>query len=306
MKIFLDILAKHLLQKHGAGLSDFTLVFPNRRSGLFFRRYLNEYAEKTMWVPEMLTINELIQELSVLQIADPMDIQFDLYDIYSKMIPNPDPFDEFYPWGEMMAADFDQLDKYMVDPSSIFKNIKELKEIDEKFGGLEEEQVDFIRQFWKNFHSGDMSKEKAVFLRTWEMLPELYTALNKILRERGEGYEGMLYKEVAELEIDTLSEKLNSKHYFFIGFNALSKCERKLFKRLKDKGTASFYWDHDISYQSDKSMEAGRFIRQNMIDFPPADDLGIFSQLKGKKKIRIFNLPTDILQANGSPVKGTR
>jgi hypothetical protein len=297
MDIFLDILAKHLLQKHGAALSNFAFVFPNRRSGLFFQRYLNDYAEETMWVPELKTINELIQDISELQIADPMDIQFDLYDIYSGMTPNPDSFDEFYPWGEMMATDFDQLDKYLVNPSSIFKNIKELKEIDEKFGGLEEEQVAFIRQFWKNFHTGDMSKEKAVFLRTWEMLPGLYSALNEHLRTRREGYEGMLYKEVAELDIDRLDEKLGAKHYFFIGFNALSKCERRLFARMKDKGVASFFWDYDISYKTASSMEAGRFIRQNMIDFPPPDDLEIFSQLQAEKKIRIFNLPTDILQA---------
>ncbi len=297
MKIFLEILAKYFFEKHGKEISDFAFVFPNRRSGLFFQRYLNDYAEETMWVPELITINELIQDVSDLRIADPMDVQFDLYDIYSKMIPTPDSFDEFYPWGEMMAADFDQLDKYLVDPSSIFKNIKELKEIDERFGGLEEEQIKFIRQFWKNFHTGDMSKEKAIFLSTWEMLPGLYSELNKFLRKKGEGYEGMLYKEVAELGIEELDEKFKSKHYFFIGFNALSKCERRIFSRLRDKGIGSFFWDYDATYKSDISMEAGRFIRKNMIDFPSPDDLGIFNQLEDKKKIRLFNLPTDILQA---------
>ncbi len=297
MNIFLEILAKHLLDKHGKSLSEFALIFPNRRSGLFFQRFLALHTKDTMWLPQIRTINELMQDLSSLQLADPIDIQFELYDIYKSLVPTPDSFDEFFPWGEMMVSDFDHLDKYLVNPEEIFKNIKELKEIDEKFGGLEEEQVEYIRKFWKNFHDGDMSKEKEVFLQTWEILPKLYHKLTNLLKSQMTGYEGMIYREVAELDIVELDKKLEAKNYIFIGFNALSLCELMLFKRLKGKGVTSFYWDYDKKYIADSNMEAGRFMRENLIAFPPADDLNIFDELNGKKEIRIFDLPTDILQA---------
>ncbi|MCA1747817.1 MAG: hypothetical protein LC655_08980, partial [Bacteroidales bacterium] len=77
-----------------------------------------------------------------------------------------------------------------MDPDAIFRNIRELKEIDEGFGGLEEEQVEFIRKFWKSFHQGDVTKEKELFLATWKLLPELYHALKEHLAEKEEGYEG--------------------------------------------------------------------------------------------------------------------
>lgn len=278
-------------------MSRMCFVFPNRRSGLFFKRFLLKHCSGTQWAPKIITINELMQEISGLQLADPLDQIIELYTIYSKLAPIPESFDTFFPWGEMMLNDFDTLDKYLVDPELLFKNISELKEIDERFGGLEEEQLEFIRKFWKNFHSGEMTREKDVFLTTWKLLPSLYKKLVAVLHSLGSAYEGMLYRDVAEMDVLKLSEKLEEEHYFFIGFNALSTSEKRFFSKLKNKNLASFYWDYDEKYISDISMEAGRFLRENLKLFPPPADLGIFSNLKNEPLVRIFDLPSDILQA---------
>lgn len=295
--MFLETLAKHILHEASDNLTDHCFVFPNRRSGLFFNRFLVKHATGTQWAPKTVTINELMQDLSGYVVADQLDILFTLYDIYLEVAPLPEQFDSFYPWGEMMINDFDNLDKYMVDPESIFRNIKELKEIDDVFGDLEKEEVEFIRKFWKSFHQGGSTREKDMFLTTWKMLPGLYRSLKKQLTEREEGYEGMLYRNVAEMDMVNLTEKLTSAHYSFIGFNALSQSEKRLFSKLRNKGMASFYWDYDERYIRDEFMEAGRFMRDNIVQFPPPVNLDIFNSLDNERDIRIFNLPSDVLQA---------
>lgn len=295
--MFLETVAKHLVSKEGETLSNRCFVFPNRRSGLFFKRFLLKHSTGTQWAPAIVTINELMQELSVMEQSDPLDLLFSVYDVYKGCTDTPDSFDTFYPWGEMMLGDFDNLDKYMVDPVSIFRNIRELKEIDEQFGELDEEHVEFIRKFWKSFHQGGDTREKEMFLSTWKMLPDIYTMLKAQLGKSREGYEGMIYRTVAEMDITEIHARLKHQHYYIIGFNALTTSEKMLFSKLQKKGVVSFYWDYDEAYINDTSMEAGRFLRENLVNFPPPDDLGIFNMLQKERAITIIDLPSDVLQA---------
>jgi hypothetical protein len=124
--MFLETLAKYVVKHVQTDPSELCFVFPNRRSGLFFKRFLVKHTTRTSWAPRIITINELMEELGGLQVADPLDIIFELYDIYKEIAVRPEPFDSFYPWGEMMISDFDTLDKYLVDPDTVFRNIREL------------------------------------------------------------------------------------------------------------------------------------------------------------------------------------
>jgi len=296
-KPFLAHLADYLYEKHNGDLSGCCIVFPNRRAGLFFRRYLSERTEKMIWSPEILGISEFITGLSTLVPADPVDLIFELYDQYSKHISFPEPVDEFWYWGEMMLADFDEIDKYMVDANSLFTNIRELRTIDEQFGGLEPEQVEFIRQFWSHFHEGVMTPEKEGFTGLWELLPKVYAKYGAALKSRGIAYEGLIYREVAQNFTEEYMPGLRWNEVIFAGFNALNSCEKKIFRALRNSSKALFFWDYDLSYLHDRNMEAGRFLRENLENYPPPIDLEQFNHYKEEKRIRIFDLPGDILQA---------
>ena len=54
---FLQEIAKTFIDKVGDELSDYCFVFPNRRSGLFFRKYLIEAANKARILPGITTIS---------------------------------------------------------------------------------------------------------------------------------------------------------------------------------------------------------------------------------------------------------
>lgn len=296
MKPILESLAKHLARQDGPGLGNMRIILPNRRAGLFLQRHLSLHIKEVQWAPRIYAINDFISENSELSLCDPVEALFSLYDIYQESVETPDPLDEFYFWGEIMLRDFDELDKYQVDPDMLFKNIIDLKMLEDALAGLDAEQIKFVRQFWAGFHEGDQTPEKEKFLDIWKLLPLLYNGLRKKLISSGEGYQGMLYREIAER---TERGELNytwEGQTLIVGFNALNSCEKKIFFWLQKHG-AEFFWDYDHQYLEDTGSEAGRFLRENMRNFPPKTKIENFRGLDEEKEIRIFELPTDVLQA---------
>ncbi|MCK5692435.1 MAG: hypothetical protein KAI08_06285, partial [Bacteroidales bacterium] len=289
-------LADYLLRTAKEGEDDLLVILPNRRAGLFLQRYLSESTDSSMWMPRVSGIGDFIESESELRLSDPVELQFRLYDIYSTMVEEAEPLDQFMPWGEMMIRDFDELDKYLVDAEQMFRNIRDLKALEEPLAGLEPEQLIFIRQFWEGFYEGDMTPEKRQFLQTWELLPRLYKKLQEELRSGGEGYQGMQYRELAERILKGEKAFERGGRTIVAGFNALNRCEKVIFSTLREHG-AAFFWDYDQRYLEDGGEEAGRFLRENIKRFPEAEKLEDFRGLDMEKQFRIFELPTDVLQS---------
>jgi hypothetical protein len=292
---FLKTLAEELIRVHGDQISELCIVFPNRRSGLFFRKYLSVAAGKTIWSPQIYTINEFMQHLSPLQPADPVELVFEVYEAYRQNINLPQSLDEFWQWGEMMLSDFDDIDKYLVDAASIYSNIKDLKEIDSHFD-LTEEQKATIRKFWGFFMSNELSAQKESFLTMWNILYPIYTQLNKSLREKGIAYEGMIYRNIASDIRSVNFPRIPWNKVIICGFNALNKAERELFRFLKKSGKGMFFWDYDNYYINDGVREAGRFMKINLEEFPP-ENLPVTFDAIHERKVDIYELPSDITQA---------
>lgn len=309
MEYFLEHLAKHIYKNYSETLEKQCLVFPNRRAGLYFMKYLSGIIKKPVWSPAIKTINELFSYLSQLGIAENEILIFELYKTYKeiseRLKKKPEPFDEFYFWGEMLLNDFDDVDKYMVDAGKLFSNLSDLKRIDTELGGLTEEQIEIIRQFWVNFNTGKPTGHKEMFLELWEILPELYVKFCNNLRNKGLAYEGMIFREVAEKCISGENLSLPWERFYFIGFNALNRCEKELFKYLKNNGKAKFYWDYDESYiDKSSSHTAGYFIRENLglfgNDMPDGWNYKTLLSASGTKR-KIISTSTDIAQVKLVP-----
>ncbi len=296
MQPILEKLARYLTDDPDSMPEETCIILPNRRAGLFLQRHLSRYMSQVGWMPHIYSITEYVNELSGLAPGDPIELLFTLYDIYRELKEQPESLDEFYYWGEIMLNDFDEIDKYMVDPEMLFRNLADLKEIEEPLAGLEESQISFIRQFWEGFHQGQTTPEKEQFLEIWKLLPILYGRLREILRKEGEGSPGMQYREIAGKIEKGMLAKPRWDRIIVAGFNALNGCEQRIFKWLQNHG-AVFFWDYDHHYVDDPAQEAGRFMRDNLTAFPPPLDLESFRGMETEKEIRIFELPTDVLQA---------
>ena len=64
MKPFLYQVAYLFYSTYKAEISRFAFVFPNRRAGLFFQKYLSEISDKPIFSPTILTINDLFIQFS--------------------------------------------------------------------------------------------------------------------------------------------------------------------------------------------------------------------------------------------------
>jgi len=299
MKIFLKEIASNLLNEYGDALAEHCIVFPNNRSILFFSKYMSELIAKPIFMPSLHTISSLLSDQSSLKQAEQVHLVFELYSIYLEASNRKESFDEFYYWGEMLINDFDDIDKYLVDPELLFTNLADLKEIDQKFGGLSEDIIAIIKQFWTNFEASNMTVEKSDFLTVWETLANVYRGFTETLKSKGLAYEGMIIREQAEIiRSGTVQWYEDINMFHFVGFNALNKCEREILRYLKEEGRARFYWDYDPWYVNDKDHEAGYFIRQNISEFPAHQDL---APVEPHCSVKVYSAPSDVAQAKLIP-----
>lgn len=265
MTYFLEHIAQSLYEEFGNTLNRHCLVFPNRRAGLYFLKYLAAGIEKPVWAPSILTINELFRSYSSLQPAGNEVLLFELYKVYKSLKKTAESFDEFYYWGDMLLNDFDDVDKYLVDASLLFRNVSDIKNIDTLFGGLTEYQIEIIRRFWTNFNQDKPTDQKTGFISIWTVLNGLYSGFRESLEKSNIAYEGMIFREFAERKTDVCLSDDRWDFVHFIGFNALNECEKSLMTRFKKAGKARFYWDYDNSFISgSKFNSAGLFLRDNI------------------------------------------
>ncbi len=307
MEYFLKRIAKSLYTEFGDNLNSHCLVFPGRRAGLFFLKYLSGEIKKPLWTPRILTINDLFYSLSKLRAAENELLLFELYKVYRSVKKSQETFEDFFYWGDMLLNDFDDIDKYLADPSGLFRNVSDIKKIDQQFGGLTQEQAEAVKRFWINFDPGKPTAEKTGFISIWSVLNDMYLAYRKSLREKNIAYEGMIFRDVAEMEPwkDLSVFKWDMIH--FIGFNALNECEKTLMLGLKKEGRARFYWDYDESYISETNLNsAGYFLKYNIRIFGndmPHDwkyDTLLSGQNKDIKR-RVIDTSSDIGQVKLIP-----
>ncbi|HXK75673.1 MAG TPA: PD-(D/E)XK nuclease family protein [Bacteroidaceae bacterium] len=291
---FLQMVAEDLYQKFGDNLNDVAVVFPNKRARLFFNEYLSHQQETPIWSPSFVNISELLEKGAKWQIADPILLICTLHKIFTQITGSKESLDDFYFWGEILIADFDDVDKQMVDADKLFQNLEDLQELTGDTSWLEPHQREALAQFFQHISLEDESEIQRQFTQLWKKLGNIYHAFKEELAQMGLSYSGMLYREIVEnLDPSTLPYK----QYCFVGFNVLNEVERQLFKKLDNAGKAIFYWDFDRFYVDNTKHEAGEFIRQNLRLFPNAIDVQQLDVLKNKKRIEIISTTTENAQA---------
>lgn len=295
MKPFLYQVATLFYQQYGAEIHRLAFVFPNRRAGLFFQKYLSEISERPLFSPSILTINDLFMQLSGMHPADKIQMLFRLYELYKQRSGSSESFDEFIYWGEMLLNDFDDIDKYMVDARMLFRNVSDLKSLDDDFNYLSPEQVQAIRSFWSSFYPKGDSPNQQHFLELWEILYDLYAGLRTSLAKDGCGYDGMIFREVVEqLEKEPMSD-FPFDQVVFVGLNALSISEERLLLALQKKGVADFYWDYVGPWVTDSDNKASFFLERNLRLFPSRMQLPATGPVQAE--IRVMGVPSAIGQA---------
>ena len=293
---FLKETAQQLLDS-GRDLKDLRVVLPNRRAGLFFTKYVGELIQQPVWMPEVVTIEQLVYQLAGKTPTDDLTLVFELYEEYRSLQKEAEPFDRFYHWGELILKDFNDLDQFLAPVKQVYAHLAEIKEFESDLSFLTEEQWALIAQFWKAFERQNET-EKERFLKFRQILGSLYEGFQERLQTSGMAYGGQLYRQVAST---TEAIVKPDKQLIFIGFNAFTLAEEKIITHFIAAFGAEIFWDVDAYYLDDKLQEAGLFFRDYIKDpvlgktFPER----IPDEIKKKgSQIHTHSIPLKTNQAN--------
>ena len=300
MKTFLEYVAEDIINKYGTNLSRTAVVFPNKRAALFLNEHLVRLAGKPIWSPSYITISELFRRHTQLVTGDQIKLICDLYKTYTEVTESDETLDHFYGWGQVMLADFDDIDKNMADANKVFCNLRDLHELDD-VSYLSPEQVETLKLFFSNFSEDKTTELKKRFMKIWSRFGDIYRLYNERLEAQGIAYEGALYRKVATDD----SVDFDFDRYIFVGFNVLQRVEQLLFSKLQKMGKAKFYWDFDDYYLATKKghvnpSEAGHYIKQYLPYFTnelDTNDADIYRNFRKAKKITYASATTEDVQA---------
>ena len=296
-KSFQQELCEKLLERHGGDLSSLILLFPSLRARAFFNSALASYSDKPIWQPKWTTIDELMENASGIVRGERIRLITELFKIY-KRYHSEEKFDRFYFWGDMLIADFDMIDKYLVDANQLLRNLEDIKELEADVSYITDERQLRIISFWKSIGDNDsLSEQKKRFLKVWRSLPKIYKEFRERLLSLKFAYPGLIYRTAIERIERGEDVKLPSKRIVVAGFNALSESERRLFKHLSRREPgAEFYWDYDDYYTHNSEHEAGMFMRKNIIDYPATEQISSDNFARIKKRIRSIACVSNVVQ----------
>jgi len=300
MKPFLQEVAEDLVEKFGAELQHCAIIFNNKRPAAYLQKHLADLIQKPFFSPSFFTVQEFFAQSTQARLADFYLQFFTLHKIYNRLLAeegmDPISSNQFFPLAKIMLADFAQIDIDLVDANKIYRDLEDISVINQEFDYLSPEQYQFLSQFWTSYSEGKHKKQQELFIRMWRRMPKLYHRFHATLKEQGFLTNGAVYRNLAEDQdgVSAFIKPYEKGKIIFVGFNALSAAEAKIFKRLQEANLALFYFDADSYYLDDPLQEAGLFLRKNL------GPLGIKNVFEGKASL----MKTESHEVNVYKVQG--
>jgi len=281
---FLDKIAKILIDTYSEKLSNTIVVLPNKRAKIFLVEALKIQVDTNILSPEIISIEEFIQEVASVRAVDPIELLFEFYEVYLSITEKSGQksFEVFANWAKTLLLDFNEIDRYLLDPSHVLSYLKDIEDI--KKWGIEVENKTQLLENYIDF---------------WKLLPNYYQSLYNHLLNKGIGYQGLIYREAVN-NINHFSNSIKEKKYVFAGFNALNAAEERIIQHLIAAGQAQIYWDIDQTFLNDPYHDAGLFVRRfkkSWKHYKSKPFEWIVNDFSQSKNIQVIGTPKTIGQA---------
>jgi hypothetical protein len=270
MNPFLKEVAQDLITKFGDDLQHCTIVFNNNRPATYLRKYLADIVQKPFFSPAIYTIQEFFAQSLNERVADFYLQFFSLLKIYNQLLAEEGlpamKSSQFFPLAKIILSDFSQIDNDLVDAEQLYREMEDVAQINLEFDYLSKEQYEFLAQFWQSYSQGKHKKQQELFIKMWRRMPKLYHLFHQELLSQNYITNGQVYRRLANTDLANLSftKGLQKGKIIFVGFNALTRAEATVFKKLQESNKALFYFDTDSYYVEDDLQEAGLFLRKNL------------------------------------------
>ncbi|MBD3582118.1 PD-(D/E)XK nuclease family protein [Flavobacterium selenitireducens] len=281
---FLDKLAQKILEVTQGNLTNATVILPNRRAKVFLIEALRKQIGATAFAPSIISIEDFIQDVASVRSIDNVELLFAFYEIYLSVTDKDEQqnFELFANWAKVLLQDFNEIDRYLLDPYKVLNYLKAIEDI----------------KHW----SLDLEKRTVLienYLKFWNKLPEYYAALTEYLSTKGVGYQGFIYREAVK-NLEHFTSSSPDAFYIFAGFNALNAAEEVIIQHLLSLGMAKVYWDIDTVFLKDEQQDAGLFIRRFKSDWKYYNSHPfewIAQDFAQHKNIQVIGTPKSIGQA---------
>lgn len=246
---FIQRIAAYILEHYPKDTDQLTVVFPNKRASIFLKKELSLQAGKTIWMPQIQSVEEIFAQWLGMGIADPLSIIFDLIEIHLISRSDGDEYmDQFAGYAHQIAKDFDDIDHHLVDEAALFSFLSEAKAL----------------ELWHPDGSA-LSTYERNYLHFFKSLHGIYKALEKCMLQHNSAYPGAIARKLSSFSDAELIEKSGQNQLLFVGFNALSPAEENIITRLQSFGKARLLWDVDEYYMKSNAFglhEAGLPLRK--------------------------------------------
>lgn len=239
MQKFLDHFTDYYLKQYAQNTGEHLLILPSKRS-VAALKYTFAKQPKVVWLPEIIDIVSFIEKISALEIIDHQEALMLLYKINNQTKEKLEAFETFYSWGSVLLADFNEIDRFLIDTKPFFEHHKAIKEIN-YFG---EEKTELIKSY----------------IAFWTRLPKLYDLYTKLLLEENKAYQGLAYRQASE-NIEGFFKDNPDQKLIFLGFNALNKAEEIIIETALKLDKAKIAWDIDAAFLKEKHHPANYFIK---------------------------------------------
>ena len=159
---FLDKLSATILLQSDIQLSNCLIVLPNKRAKVFLLESLKNQLEITSFAPTIISIEDFIQEISGLRTIDPIELLFEFYEVYLSVTEKAkqQTFEEFATWAKIAIQDFNEIDRYLLDPNHVLSYLKDIEDI-KKWGIAVEDKTQLLENY----------------IDFWKLLPHYYQSL---------------------------------------------------------------------------------------------------------------------------------
>ena len=267
---FIKKISDYITTHYDLTKENITIVFPNKRAALQLRNELAKTIKTNFWVPQILSIQQAMEEWSGLQLIDNIEVIFEIIKMNK----------DFFQYAAQMAKDFDEIDQYDVNAEKLFQHLKDAKEIEE----------------W------NLSLENGVesnYLKFFSSLITYYNNLRNGLLKNGQGYYGLITRMLSHYDDTTLQKCTQGRKIIFAGFNALTTTEENIIVRMVESGNAVMLWDLDSYYFEDEKQEAGLFARKFFQKHPNIEKNFIIDSFKTQhKRINVISVSGNAVQTN--------
>ena len=327
---FLEQIADYYTSSNIRDLADYTFIFPNKRSAMFLKKYIQQrVGDKAVFMPRFTTFGRFAAKITRVSEASHFERLFMLYDSYCRTVEAlntaggdentfvPKEFDKFIFWGDMILDDFDEIDRALADPVKLYSNLEALHDIAADY--LSDEQKDIISRIWGHtrftehiesfwLHAKPDGRDMVIndrFLSLWRMLPEIYRRFSDRLAKERLTTPGRQMRDAALRLSDTAIADIKRRHYVFVGLSDVTNAELCIMARMRRAGAADFFWDlsSPFFYTPDGKINednpAIRIISRLAKEFPMPDDFEM-EQIGTPARIDIIGVPSAVVQAKAA------